>query len=76
MITTVLDTNIGEDKNKIPSFRDLFKKVDYNAQMTLRKNVLPTSHYHKFKSEMFEPKRKEEKLVGKSNISNLVKNFI
>lgn len=41
--------------------------------MTLRKNILPTSHYQKFNSEMLEPRKKEKELVGKSNISNLVK---
>ena len=75
MTTTVLDTKIGEVKNKIPDVNGLVKKTNYNSKISdIAKKYFTPSDYNKFTKKILDGKIKERGLVDKSDISNLVKN--
>ena len=53
-------TNVA---NKIPNFRDLFKKTDYDAKMSeMEKKYFSTSYYNKFTSNTLDVKITQKKL--------------
>ena len=71
MITTLLNTKIGEVENKILDVSPLVNKTDYNAKISdVEKKYVTISGYNKFKKD------KRKKIVDKSNISNLIKMLI
>lgn len=79
VITTVIDTKIGEVEKKTPDFSVLVKKTDYNRKQTktwdIAEKFVTTSDYNKFASDIPDSKIKKKGLACKSNSSSLVKNF-
>ena len=73
MVTgTVLNTKFSKVKNKIPVVSDLVKKTDYDAKI-LKGKCIAASDYNKFTNDILDANMKQQKLVNKSNISNLIK---
>ena len=57
------------------SLSGLVKKTDYDAKISkIQEKYFTTCDYNKFTSEILDIKIKQEKLVNKSDIPNLVKN--
>ena len=73
--TTVLNKKIKEGKSKIPDASGLIKKTNFDAKISeIKKKYCTTFDYNKFTKKIFNEKIKENKLVDRSDISNLVKN--
>ena len=77
MVTvTILKTKISEVKNKIPVVSNLVKKTDYDAEkLEIERKYITIYDYNKFTSDMLDEKIKQKKLINKSDIFNIVKNF-
>ena len=76
MTVTILKTKISEVKNKIPVVSNLVKKTDYDAEkLEIERKYITIYDYNKFTSDMLDEKIKQKKLVNKSDIFNIVKNF-
>ena len=73
---TVLNMYIGEVEIKIPYVSGLVKKINCDTKKSdiEKKKYCTTSDYNKFMNDIADAKIKENVLVDKSNISNLVKN--
>ena len=55
---------------------DLFKKTGYNTKiLDTETKSFTISDYNKFTSEILQTKIKEKRIVDKTSLSNLVKNF-
>ena len=69
MTAAVLNTQISEVENKIPSVSGLVNKTDYDAKIKdIEGKYFTTADYNKFKSNIVDAKIKEKKLVNKSDI--------
>ena len=72
---TVVDIKIKEVDNKISDLGGLVNKTDYDVKISeIEGKHFTTSDYNKFMSDTFHAKIKQNKLVPKFNISNLIKN--
>ena len=66
MTTTVLDTQISEVENKIPSVSGLVKKTDYDAKIKdIEGKYFTSADYGKFTSDVLDEKIKQKELVNK-----------
>ena len=57
--TTVLDSKIKEDDNKMPHIFGLVKKTDYDAKIPEIEGKYFTTFYNKFMSEILDAKIKQ-----------------
>ena len=75
VITSVPNKKIGEVEKKLPDVSDSVRKTDHNTKISDNEaKYFTTSYYNKFTKEILDAKIKDEGLVDKSDISNLVKN--
>ena len=66
MTITVLDTQISEVENKIPSVSGLVKKTDYDAKIKdIEGKYFTSADYGKFTSDVLDVKIKQKELVNK-----------
>ena len=61
-------------ENFIPDVTGLVTKTDYDTKISgIQKKYFTAADHNRFESEILDVKTKQEELVSKSDISNLVK---